>query len=131
MFGGYLVAGTWTLLAIAAMLSSAAAQRNGRRRGPARLPCATRSHPPAVALAGALSSPRSCVARPHQVVELRAPHHAFVIGAVAIAVLALALATGLMLVIRVSVATRLPQRLRAAIGSAREDEQQVAESRLR
>ena len=109
---------------------SAGVVRSGRPKARNGSRCATRSRPRQRRSPARWCWPRRCCSpgrtRSSSYVNR---HHAFVIGAAAIAALALALATGLMLVTtRLAVAARLPQRLRAAIGSAREDEQQVAEA---
>jgi len=94
VFGGYLVAGTYVLLAIAAIAAS-------ERRWPSRRGVEAGSRPvdlvPAfgVALLGAGAAAGVALARPHALLEYAAVHTTFVVGALAIAALAAALA-GLM-----------------------------------
>lgn len=98
--GGFLVAGTWTSLAVAAVLAA--------QGGPdavaipaQRVSLRTALGPPAAALAAAmLLASAVFVARPHEVVAYTQLHRAFVAGAAAIAAFGLALATGLMLALR-------------------------------
>jgi membrane-associated phospholipid phosphatase len=105
VFGGFLVAATWTLLGAAA-LSLYEARRPGR--APAT---ATGDRPafsigqaltPAVALlaAGAVLVGLTLLARPHAVLTYARDHETFVIGAAAIAAVGLTLASGLMLMLR-------------------------------
>src|ERR1035437_4040541 len=70
VFGGFLVAATWTLLGVAVLLA-------------------------AIVLAGLI-----VLARPHEVYAYAHAHEAFMVGAAAIAALGLALATGVMLALR-------------------------------
>ena len=99
VFGGFLIAATWTLLAIAAMLLLGGRRAQRQAEGGERVTLRDALAPPAVALVGALVlAGLVLVARPHQVVAYVNGHQTFVIGAAAIAALALALATGLMLV---------------------------------
>jgi membrane-associated phospholipid phosphatase len=102
VFGGFLVAASWTLAGVAAVLTL-----NARR--PRRLPGQSRERvsmrdalmPPAVALAGAAGlAGLVALARPHQVLSYARAHEAFIVGAAAIGLLGLALATGLMLALR-------------------------------
>ncbi|MEA2158369.1 MAG: hypothetical protein QOD66_749 [Solirubrobacteraceae bacterium] len=102
VIGGFLVAATWTLLGVAAVFVA-----DSRRRTPAageepvRLSLQETLGPPALALAGALLLALVVViARPHEVVSYARLHHAFVVGAAAIAAAAMAVATGVMLVLR-------------------------------
>jgi len=103
VFGGYLVATTWTLLGVAGLLAvrerelrTSIAEQRARRP-----PLSEALGPPVLALAGALALVLVVVlARPHQVVAYARLHTTFVVGAVAIAALALVLATGLMLTLR-------------------------------
>jgi membrane-associated phospholipid phosphatase len=98
--GGYLVATTWTLLALGALYAV------DRERAPAPAEGTRRSllqalEPPVAAVFGALALVVVVViARPHSVVEYARLHKGFVIGAVVIAALALALATAVMLALR-------------------------------
>ncbi len=110
VLGGFLVATTWTLLGVSALL---AVQR--RRVGPASLDAATPEQaipaprspvtealgpPVAAMLAAVVLAVVVAVARPHEVVGYVRAHELFVIGAPLIAVIALALATGVMLAVR-------------------------------
>jgi membrane-associated phospholipid phosphatase len=99
VFGGFLVAGTWTMLGIAAMLALGGRSEERQAEGPVRVPLRDALAPIALALVatGALVV-LVALARPRQVIGYFHLHHSFVFGAVAIAGLALALATGLMLV---------------------------------
>lgn len=100
VIGGYLVAGTWTCLGIAAMIELGGRSAERQAAEVRRLPWRDALAPPLIALVGALILAAVVVlARPHQVVDFAHLHHAFVIGAAVIAALALALATGLMLVV--------------------------------
>jgi membrane-associated phospholipid phosphatase len=100
VFGGFLLAATWTLLGVAALYASEArAPRpaTASRRPPLR----EMLGPPATALLGALVLVAVvAIARPHPVVSYARAHEAFMVGAAAIGVLALVLATGLMLTLR-------------------------------
>jgi membrane-associated phospholipid phosphatase len=102
VLGGFLVATTWTLLAVAAVLSVGA-------RGPAgarielgrRLTVREALAPPALtALAAVLLAVLVAVTRPGEVVSYARLHEAFVLGAAAIAALGLLLATGVMVTLR-------------------------------
>jgi membrane-associated phospholipid phosphatase len=99
VLGGFLVATTWTLLAVAGLLRL-------RQRGPAPLsesttPAWRALGPAAAALVGAGTLAVLVVlARPHAVLSFARSHEVFMIGAAAIGLTALALATGLMLAVR-------------------------------
>ena len=102
VLGGFLVAGSWTLLAVAAV--SAADARKPRPEKPRtgrRLSVREAVAAPAAAMAGALvlAAPVA-LARPHEVASFAQGHQAFVAGAMGIAVLGLLLATGVMLALR-------------------------------
>jgi len=95
VLGGFLVASAWTLAAVAAL--AWAAQRwpaaAGARR--ARPPLRDVLAPPAVtALSGALLAAMVVLARPGDVLGFATDHTTFVVGAGALAVAALALASG-------------------------------------
>ena len=103
VLGGFLVAGIWTLLGIAAIWST----ERGRPDGLPQSDHTTAPTlwealgPPAVALLAACAlTALVLIARPHQVVSYARVHEAFVIGAAAIGALALTLATGVMLTLR-------------------------------
>ncbi len=101
VFGGFLVAGIWTLLGIAALSAIA---RNRPAEAAARVSLGDALRPPAVALLVSLVvAGLVLVARPHAVVAYASAHTAFVVGAGAIAALALIIATGVMLSVRVPV----------------------------
>jgi len=109
VLGGYLVASTWTLLGVAALRSTELRRRRPREEatGPSasgrdrRVSLRAALTPPgatlalAVLLAGLLA-----VARPQEVDAYARAHGAFMVGAAAIGLLALALATGMMLALR-------------------------------
>ncbi len=102
VIGGFLVAAAWSLLGVAAVFVA-----DSRRRQPAageaavKLSLSEALGPPAAVLGGALLLALVVVfARPHQVVSYAQLHHAFVVGAAAIAATAAALATCVMLVLR-------------------------------
>jgi membrane-associated phospholipid phosphatase len=102
VFGGFLVAGTWTLLGVAAIFAIDA-RRHGVPAGDhaPRLSIRGALGPPAAAVAGsALIAGIVILARPHAVVSYARAHESFVVGAGAIGALGLALATGLMLALR-------------------------------
>jgi hypothetical protein len=107
VFGGFLVAAMWTLLAVAALLAAertrpvdsggVAPQTVSTRRLTVRAALT----PPAVALAAAIGlAGLVALARPQQVVAYARVHTAFMIGAPAIAALALVVATSLVLALR-------------------------------
>ena len=100
VLGGFLVAMTWTLAAVSGLL--AVQERRAGSRGQAvRPPVASALRPPAAAvLAAILLAVGAVLARPHEVLGYARDHEAFIVGAVAIGVAALALATGLMLAVR-------------------------------
>ena len=113
VFGGFLVAATWTLLGVAALFGfdGRLARRTGRRVGLAsaaqggtearRIPIRNALGPPAAVLLAAIAlSGLVVLARPHEVYAYAHAHKAFMVGAVAIAALGLALATGVMLALR-------------------------------
>jgi hypothetical protein len=101
VFGGFLVAATWTLLGVAAIF---AADARWPRRAPERSPRLSVREAlaaPAAALVAALAlAALVVIARPHQVVAYASAHKAFMVGAGAIGLLGMALATGVMLVLR-------------------------------
>jgi membrane-associated phospholipid phosphatase len=99
VLGGFLVATTWTLLAISGLR---AVQQHGVPAGPpSRLRLARDLGPPAAAVAGAAGvGLLIALARPHAVLAFVRAHEWFVLGAAAIGLTALAIATGLMLAVR-------------------------------
>jgi membrane-associated phospholipid phosphatase len=105
VFGGFLVAATWTLAAVAAL--SALDARHPRSSSTATGPLAARASllgtlgPPAAAtVAGVLLVGIVALARPQGVITYARAHEAFMLGAGAIAVLGLVIATGLALALR-------------------------------
>lgn len=99
VLGGFLVAATWTLLAIAVLLTMP--ERRPHSGSGLRIPAWRALGPPAAAVisAGSLAL-LVALARPHAVVSFARAHELFMVGAAAIALLALGLATGLMLAVR-------------------------------
>ncbi len=105
VFGGFLVAATWTLLGAAALSvyearrpsrtpETAVAGRPAFSIGQALTPAAV------LLVAAAILAGLIALARPHAVLDYARAHETFVIGAAAIAALGMALASGLMLVLR-------------------------------
>lgn len=102
VFGGFLVAGTWTLLVVAAVFTFDARRPGATVREPDARPSIRETlTPPALAALGALAlAGLLALARPHAVVAYARAHEAFMVGAAAIGALGLALATGVMLALR-------------------------------
>jgi membrane-associated phospholipid phosphatase len=103
VFGGFLVAAAWTLLAVAAVTASDVRQPRGRPGAQATRALSPREVllPPALAVGAAIGLVGLvAIVRPHAVVTYARQHSAFMIGAPAIALLALAIATALVLVLR-------------------------------
>ncbi len=101
VFGGFLVAATWTLLGVAAVFTANARTPVRPAGAGRRLSLREALGPPAIALAGALALViLVAIARPHEVVAWTRVHTAFMVGAAAIGALSLALATGIMLALR-------------------------------
>lgn len=101
VFGGYLVAGIWTLLAVAAVFATDRSRLAQTDPGLRSLPIGRALTPAALALVSAVALIfMVALARPHGVVLYARAHGAFIAGAAAIAVVGLSLATGLMLVLR-------------------------------
>lgn len=99
VLGGFLVATTWTLLAISGL--RAIEKHNIRAVSAPRLQLAHELGPPAAAVAGAAGlGLLVALARPHAVLAFTRAHEWFVLGAAGIGLVALALATGLMLAVR-------------------------------
>jgi membrane-associated phospholipid phosphatase len=99
VLGGFLVATTWTLLAVAVLL--ALPQRQLAVASASKTPAWRALGPSAAAVIGAGGlALLVAVARPHAVVSFARSHELFIIGAAAIALVAVALATGLMLAVR-------------------------------
>jgi membrane-associated phospholipid phosphatase len=99
VLGGFLVATTWTLLAISGVRL---VQEHGIPAVPAPRPrLAHDLGPPVAAVAGTAGLALLVgLARPHAVLAFARAHEWFVVGAAAIGLVAMALATGLMLVVR-------------------------------
>jgi membrane-associated phospholipid phosphatase len=105
VLGGFLVAGIWTLLGVASVLTANAREipGAGSAAGSASQRVSVREAlgPPSLALLAALGLVALVlIARPHQVVQYARIHETFVIGAAAIAAVGLAMATGIMLAVR-------------------------------
>jgi membrane-associated phospholipid phosphatase len=103
VLGGFLIAGIWTLLALAAIITAIEREVPGAalRAPQQRLSVREALGPPSFALLGAAGlAALVLIARPHAVVSYARVHEAFVIGAVAIGALGLALVTGVMLALR-------------------------------
>ncbi len=103
VLGGFVVAGIWSLLVVAAI--SAADRRWPRTRAEEgrtdRVPLREALRPPALALAGGLCvAAVVAIARPHAVITYAQQHTAFVLGAAGIAALGLVVATAVMLAAR-------------------------------
>ncbi len=100
VFGGFLVATTWTLAAVSGLL--AVQERRAGPGGRTVRPSVTSALGPSAAavLAAIFLAVGAALARPHDVVSYARAHEAFMVGAVAIGAVALALATGLMLAVR-------------------------------
>lgn len=101
VIGGYLVAVTWGLLAVAGVV---AVERRHGRGSPARAVPVSASHVlmPALSALGLAAAAALAVAaaRPHAVLDYVASHERFTVGAAAIGLLGLALATSFTLLTR-------------------------------
>lgn len=102
VLGGFLVAGTWTMLALGVV-----SRGDPRRARPAATPPSERLSvldalaPPAVLIAGTgLVAGVIALARPHEVVSYVRLHETFVVGAAAIGLLALTVASAITLAMR-------------------------------
>ncbi len=103
VLGGFLVAAAWTLLAVAAVTASDVREPRGRPGAQAARTLSPREVllPPALAVGAAIALVGLvAVIRPHAVVTYARQHATFMIGAPAIGLLALAIATTLVLVLR-------------------------------
>jgi membrane-associated phospholipid phosphatase len=99
VFGGFLIAGTWTMLAIGVV--SRLPVREAAREPEERLSVADALAPPAALLTGtACVVALVAVARPHEVSAYARAHEAFVVGAGAIGLLALVVASAITLAMR-------------------------------
>jgi len=98
--GGFLVAATWTLLAVAALL---AAERWRPSPTPGSGPLSIRAvlgAPGAVLLGALFLTAIVVLTRPHDVFDYARAHEAFLVGAAGIGALGLALSTGVVLSVR-------------------------------
>ncbi len=100
VFGGFLVAATWALLAIAGLKAADS-------RSPGAIPAITPASiaetlgPLGATLAGAIAlAALVLLTRPHEIVSYARGHEAFVVGAAAIAALSIALSTAIVLTVR-------------------------------
>ncbi|MGI8573270.1 MAG: phosphatase PAP2 family protein [Solirubrobacteraceae bacterium] len=102
VFGGYLVVACWTLVAVAGVFTLEARRPRRPTRQPGeRVSLREALAPAGVAVIGALAlAGLVALLRPHQVLSYARAHEAFMVGAAAIGLLGLALATGLMLALR-------------------------------
>jgi len=101
VFGGFLVAATWTLLGVVAVLVVGGRPAASAVQDSARLSLREALAPPGLALLAALAlGVVVLLARPHEIVTYAHLHHVFVAAAATIAAVALALATGLTLALR-------------------------------
>jgi membrane-associated phospholipid phosphatase len=114
VFGGFLVAGAWTLLVISGLLSIESRDPYAERRiNPASF--ARTLGPVGAALAaGTFLALIALVTRPHEVVNYAGAHKVFVVGALAIAALGFAISTAIALTLTPSdtgpVPTAAPRR---------------------
>ncbi len=99
VFGGFLVAATWTLLAVAGLLAAEArSYRGGGVRSINPVSIARTLSPVGAALAGGTFLAMIALAtRPHAVVTYANAHKAWVVGALAIAALGFAISTAIVL----------------------------------
>ena len=102
VFGGFLVAGTWTALAVAALSVLDARRRQPRVRAETRrVPVPMALGPPVAVLLGALAlAALVALAGPHAIVMDTRAHEALLVGAAAIGALGVALASGVVLALR-------------------------------
>jgi membrane-associated phospholipid phosphatase len=104
VFGGFLVAGAWALLAVAALLATSTRTQPAaadEATSKSRLSVRDALTPPGLALASAVGLVGLVVlARPQEVVSYARVHTAFMIGAPAIAAVALMVATTVVLALR-------------------------------
>jgi membrane-associated phospholipid phosphatase len=99
VLGGFLVASMWTLLAVSGLLAVQQREPSTRPRSQRRL-WQELGPPVAAVLAAATLALLVALARPRAVIAFARAHEGFLVGAGAIGVFALALATGLMLAMR-------------------------------
>jgi membrane-associated phospholipid phosphatase len=97
VLGGFLVAATWTLGAVAALLGAERWRPSGRTSSGRVSTRAALGAPAAVLLAALALGALVIAVRPHDVVAYARAHEAFMAGAAGIAALSLALSTGVVL----------------------------------
>ena len=101
VIGGFLVAATWALLAIAGLRAAESRRPWAATRHERRVDRRDRSAALGATLAGAvLLAALVLLTRPHQVVSYAQAHEAFVVGAAAIAACGVALSTAIVLTVR-------------------------------
>lgn len=102
VFGGFLVAGTWTMLAVAGVLAADARWPRRADMGPGERVSVRDALAPQVALIGGavLLAGLIALARPHEVMLYARAHAAFVVGAAAIGAVALLVASVITLTVR-------------------------------
>ena len=102
VLGGFLVATTWTMVAVSALyLLPDRASHLSSEQPVGRVTLRAALGPPGAALLAALGLVAlAALARPHDVVSYARAHEAFVVGACAIGAFGLALATGVMMTLR-------------------------------
>ena len=100
VIGGFLVAATWALCTVAALLA-AEGRRPSARTSPGRVSIRAALGPTGAVLVAAVALAGLLIAlRPHDVVSYADAHPAFVVGAAGIAALGLTLSTGVLLSVR-------------------------------
>lgn len=101
VLGGFLVAGTWTMLVVGVLVVTEGSRPPTVARETTRLSARELLGPPVTALLAALFvAGVIALARPHAVLSYARNHEAFTIGAAGIGVLGLTLVTGVMLAMR-------------------------------
>lgn len=98
--GGFLVAATWALLTVAALLAAEHWRPSARAGGERVSMRAALGAPGLVLLVALILTVVVVLVRPHDVVSYARAHEAFVVGAAGIAALSLALSTGVVLSVR-------------------------------
>jgi membrane-associated phospholipid phosphatase len=99
VFGGFLVAATWSLVT-AASLSEVQRWRGASPDQSARVSIREALGPPVVALVAIVLAAIALLSDPQSIVSYLRDHHAFTAGAVVIAVLSTAVSTGVVLSVR-------------------------------
>ncbi len=100
VLGGFLMAASWALCAVAALLAAEGWRSTGRGSHERVSIRAALGAPGAVVVAALLLSVVLVAVRTHDVVSYVQAHRAFVLGAAGIAALSLALPTGVLLIVR-------------------------------